>query len=49
MPALDPPVSGCSEGGGLAEHVVSLPDLPLSVSREDWVESQRADSSLSAL
>lgn len=33
----------------LIEHVVPLPDLPSSVSREDWVESQRADSSLSSL
>ena len=42
-------MSGCSEDGVLAEHVVSLRDLPSSVSRADWVKSQRADSSPSAL
>lgn len=40
---MAPPVSKCKEDGVLADHEVSLPDLPLSVSREDWVESQRAD------
>eukprot|EP00064_Thunnus_orientalis_P007359 superscaffoldBa00000812_g7379 len=37
----DPPVSGCSKGMVSAEHVVSLPDLPPAVSREDWVKGQR--------
>lgn len=47
MSVPDPPVSEC--GKGIGEHVVSLPDLPPSVSREDWVKSQKADASLSAL
>lgn len=47
--SLDPPGSGGSDGEVLIEHVVPLPDLPSSVSREDWVKSQRADSSLSSL
>ncbi|KAI9517244.1 hypothetical protein NQZ68_008503, partial [Dissostichus eleginoides] len=45
--SADPPVSECSKSNG--EHVVSLPDLPSSVSKGDWVRSQKDDSSLSAL
>lgn len=41
----NPPASVGKE----AECVVSLPDLPPSVPREEWVKSQRADPSLSTL
>lgn len=39
----------CKEDGVLVKHLFSLPDLPSPVSRKDWVESQRANLSLSAL
>lgn len=45
--SADPHVSECSKSNVV--HAVSLPDLPSSVSKEDWVRSQRDDSSLSAL
>lgn len=47
--APDPPALVCNDGMVTAEHVVSPPALPQSVLREEWVKSQRADSSLSTL
>ena len=43
------PDSRESGGNRECEFVVPLPDLPPSVSREEWVESQQSDPTLSAL
>lgn len=37
---------GLSAPVNIGEYLVPLPDLPFSVSREDWVRSQKADSSV---
>ena len=47
--AVASPDSRESGSNGECEFVVPLPDLPPSVSREEWVESQQADPTLSAL
>lgn len=44
--APDSPISGEKRE---SEYVVPLPDLPLSIPREEWVKSQQADPSLSNL
>lgn len=48
LTATDPPAPGCGNQE-IPLPVIYLPSLTPAVSREEWVKSQRADSSLSAL
>lgn len=47
-PTAELPRSGVCQEDGCSEQVVHLPDLPSSLSREDWVQ-QREGPSMSAL